>query len=485
MDYRTRIVVSAPPGPLGVVLNKMCAYSEGCCSVSSVDKSSALHKKVLPGDWLFAIDSAPVRFWTLNEVQSMLFEKKENPVRMLSFLRSPVGLGHKWPNEALIYTTPGRSVPVSFIPMKDSLEEAVEKPFAAAQKALSKIPKVEEVEVQYGTEVETKTVSCQTEPRPPPSEEEEEDESIRYMPPKLRKFLDGEEPQLRHRLEVKEAFVRACELYENVKALEPVYKDQRLSSVDGVTNCGTNKEMANSLLKDHITKWRREYQAIMSFPDNKLSVQELRFKELVTFRMEYGHSNVPNKHENATLRNWCGRVRNRKRNGPRVNSPSAGKRKRRQDAKAALNKWDAHFEEDVKLLDRLGFQWNPAERLTEQWEEHVAALTKYKEKHGTACIPTQKSGPLGRWVVNLRKEYNHHVLKGLPSRLTPERIKQLEAIGFVWSVREMEMSGKYVGEARRKRERALAMQRGRELEEQQEDEEYEEFDEYDEYNEGY
>lgn len=70
----------------------------------------------------------------------------------------------------------------------------------------------------------------------------------------------------------------------------------------------------------------------------------------------------------------------------------------------------------------------------ERWDKNIEELKAYKEKHGNTRVP-QKSGTLGRWVNNQRQFYAKRA-NGGKSCLTMYRIKQLEELGFVWTLKK-------------------------------------------------
>lgn len=85
-------------------------------------------------------------------------------------------------------------------------------------------------------------------------------------------------------------------------------------------------------------------------------------------------------------------------------------------------------DERIAALDKVGFDWSidtPVIRSKHlSWEERIAQLEAYKEKHGHCRVPR---GPedginsLGNWVALCRFNYR----KGVKT-LTDERKKQLE-----------------------------------------------------------
>ncbi|XDZ70298.1 Helicase associated domain protein [Alphaproteobacteria bacterium LSUCC0744] len=78
----------------------------------------------------------------------------------------------------------------------------------------------------------------------------------------------------------------------------------------------------------------------------------------------------------------------------------------------------------IKLLDDIGFVWDP---LHEKWKFGLSKLQCYKKEHGDLLVPTafktKDDFKLGAWVSYLRTRKN---------KLPPDRVKQLDEIGFVW-----------------------------------------------------
>jgi hypothetical protein len=79
--------------------------------------------------------------------------------------------------------------------------------------------------------------------------------------------------------------------------------------------------------------------------------------------------------------------------------------------------------EQISRLDALGFIWDP---LSEQWEQGFAALVRFHKRQGhcRVTINHEEDGyRLGRWVSKQRDKQKS---------LTPKKVQQLEALGFIW-----------------------------------------------------
>ena len=88
-------------------------------------------------------------------------------------------------------------------------------------------------------------------------------------------------------------------------------------------------------------------------------------------------------------------------------------------------KKDMITEEQVRLLDELGFTWQHRERGS--WEDSLAEVVNYKAKEGNCEIPLNypENPKLGRFVNAMRTQRNN-------GSLSADRIAKLDALGFVW-----------------------------------------------------
>ena len=75
-------------------------------------------------------------------------------------------------------------------------------------------------------------------------------------------------------------------------------------------------------------------------------------------------------------------------------------------------------------------------KLEEQWQRRLKELKAYKKQHGDCLVPQnyKHKEKLGNWVSTQRYEYKKWLNREY-SRLTQERIDQLNEIDFVWDAR--------------------------------------------------
>jgi superfamily II DNA or RNA helicase len=126
------------------------------------------------------------------------------------------------------------------------------------------------------------------------------------------------------------------------------------------------------------------------------------FDQLVEFRKEHGHTNVPQRSDKyAELAHW---VRNQ-RAAKRYNRPIIAERGR--------------------CLDAIGFIW----RLNDpnSWESMFDTLVEFKKVYGHCNVPQhwKENKCLGRWVNTQRTAYKR-------GKISAEKQKLLEEVGFVW-----------------------------------------------------
>eukprot|EP00978_Attheya_sp_CCMP212_P001096 scaffold2268_cov61-Attheya_sp.AAC.1 len=129
-----------------------------------------------------------------------------------------------------------------------------------------------------------------------------------------------------------------------------------------------------------------------------------RFQELVDFKKINGHTNVPQ------LVGLLGRWVKRQRTEYRF-------LKEGKDSQLTSDR--------LKKLESIGFEF----KCHPSWDQRFQELVDFKKVHGSTDV-NQPSGPLGKWVKN------QHRLKGGNLRLTSDRRKKLESIGFIFKIRK-------------------------------------------------
>ncbi|CAJ1929459.1 unnamed protein product [Cylindrotheca closterium] len=70
-----------------------------------------------------------------------------------------------------------------------------------------------------------------------------------------------------------------------------------------------------------------------------------------------------------------------------------------------------------------------------QWAEQFEELLNFKNEHGHCLVPHTypKNQALARWVKRQRYQYKLKAAGKVPFTMTDDRIKKLEAVGFVWN----------------------------------------------------
>ncbi|MGB1294744.1 MAG: helicase associated domain-containing protein [Flavobacteriales bacterium] len=132
-----------------------------------------------------------------------------------------------------------------------------------------------------------------------------------------------------------------------------------------------------------------------------------RFKQLKRFYEKNNHTNISARYKkNKSLGTWVVRQR---------------------VIKNTLS------DEQIDALNSINFVWNPRE---DSWENNYAKLVEYKEKNNHTNVPVNYSEDLifGRWVQKQRR---------IKNSLSPEKLKQLEQIDFIWDGNEYVWENNY------------------------------------------
>jgi len=97
----------------------------------------------------------------------------------------------------------------------------------------------------------------------------------------------------------------------------------------------------------------------------------------------------------------------------------------------------------IEALSKLDFEFDDQNAL--KWENMLQQLIEYKRQHGDADVPYHYSSnpTLGRWVNTQRREYNR-LMNHQTSKITQERIRSLEEVGFIFDALEHTWQTMYI-----------------------------------------
>jgi hypothetical protein len=147
---------------------------------------------------------------------------------------------------------------------------------------------------------------------------------------------------------------------------------------------------------------KRKLQKIGFYPRGDYEfVWNFHYLKLCKHIEKYGPSNLSSDFKNApSLHNWVQNQRQKR------NSLSDDK---------------------IKKLDKLGFVWTYR---NDQWETYLLKLINFKEMHGHCRVSKNSTGDpkFEKWILGLRTTKD---------QMHPDRKKQLDQLGFVWSPHDL------------------------------------------------
>lgn len=96
-------------------------------------------------------------------------------------------------------------------------------------------------------------------------------------------------------------------------------------------------------------------------------------------------------------------------------------------------------DERIRLLDRVGFDWNPSlsggDPTNKRWEAGFALLCAFKKRRGRDAHPAKREGRLGSWAGRMRTLYARR-MRGEATTLTDDQVARLEGVGFQFPTAE-------------------------------------------------
>lgn len=139
---------------------------------------------------------------------------------------------------------------------------------------------------------------------------------------------------------------------------------------------------------------------------------DVRFQELKEYREGKGHCLVPRNYpKNQPLAYWVGH-------------------QRKEMSKLRQNKKSRLTNQRIEALDSIDFCWDASSGVS--WEYRWEELLKFKQDYGHCLVRIETNPDLAKWCRQMRKEYSNFQ-KGKRSRLSAEKILEMENIGFIWS----------------------------------------------------
>jgi hypothetical protein len=148
-----------------------------------------------------------------------------------------------------------------------------------------------------------------------------------------------------------------------------------------------------------------------------------RFKDLMSFKAEFGSCNVPRtrsrNNKDVSLGIWCNNMRRS------YKAIKEGRSPRQKLSKA-----------NIQRLENTGFQWNPSKNVP--FDERLKDLMAFKAEFGHCNVPQRKPPnykyySLAMWCNDMRKSYKAIKVGRNPGcRLSKADIQRLENAGFEW-----------------------------------------------------
>lgn len=126
----------------------------------------------------------------------------------------------------------------------------------------------------------------------------------------------------------------------------------------------------------------------------------MRYNELAKYKAEHGNLDVPQRCPTG-LGQWISTQRRSERNNELT-------------------------QEQKSRLEALGLRWNALES---EWEKRFSELLAFKDEHQHINVPRHENPGLWQWVSVQRRSL-------INRKLTSERRRKLEDIGFNWSAPE-------------------------------------------------
>jgi hypothetical protein len=192
-------------------------------------------------------------------------------------------------------------------------------------------------------------------------------------------------------------------------------------SDESTSDSRKRKHQLGCVVQQSISKRQREQQdeevlVARRFRPYQAEQWTVKFAELLEFKEQKGHCCVPHTFEkNPALARWV-------------------KRQRYQYKLKIDGNISTMTHERIQALEEHGFIWDSHGAA---WQERWNELAEYQGLHGHCNVPSSYASnpPLATWVKSQRRQYKLYFEAKPNTNTTPERIAELESLGFEWELR--------------------------------------------------
>lgn len=153
-----------------------------------------------------------------------------------------------------------------------------------------------------------------------------------------------------------------------------------------------------------------------------------QFEKLLEFKKQYGHCNVTTEARGyAALSMYCDSIRKTYR--------------RLQKDGHVPQSYNKLTQCNIQKLESIDFSWDSSakQRKNERFEEHIKLLKEFKEEHGHCNVPRSNNMmeyySLAQWCNGMRNTYKLR-------KLSPDKVEELENVGFQWDINATKRSKK-------------------------------------------
>lgn len=209
----------------------------------------------------------------------------------------------------------------------------------------------------------------------------------------------------------------------------------------------TTNDAAASSTDDSGSQQPKKKQVVRTRQKSRRSSEQAQtnwatqFQQLVKFMEQEGHTRVPKRHPDRSLASWVSTQR----------QAYKAEQDRRKGRSPRCNRRISC--EQIAKLENLGFDWDASEKHSSKkaklaWNARFEVLQQFIAENGHARVP-QGYAPdpsLGTWVKCQRNAYQAEKMRQhgkrpyCTSRILPEQVKKLEAVGFEWDASDQRAS---------------------------------------------
>jgi len=242
-------------------------------------------------------------------------------------------------------------------------------------------------------------------------------------------------PTQKRQYDPSKSFETSLSNHSNASIMERIQytqsRERELVTADECCSLSRNNDTPSEIHRDSQVSASKRKEKVPDTPVNERKITKVNDKYLSEIKSNKRQNERHNDLVSSVKKFGDARVSENFTQNPSLENLVA-KQKRCDKQNQSENSSFGITEDRIRMLNKIGVERNA---LGDQWDRRFEELVSYEKEYGNFCVPAKfaQNPSLGYWVYRQRRTYRKYQNGNLLCRITEDRIRLLNKIGFKWN----------------------------------------------------